>query len=64
MRNLTMKDKRFEKDYIRRWRVLAMLTNIKRHIVNEDDDILKMIDGYIGFAEKIDEDEWGFKEKQ
>ena len=59
-----MKDKRFEKDYIRRWRVLAMLTNIKRHIVNEDDDILKMIDGYIGFAEKIDEDEWEFKEKQ
>lgn len=45
-----------QKDYIRRWRVLAMLNNIKSHL--NDDGVDKTIDNYIKFASEINEDEW------
>ena len=45
-----------EKDYIRRWRVLAMLNNIKSHLHKENIDTI--VDNYIKFATEINEDEW------
>lgn len=45
-----------QRDYIRRWRVLAMLDNIKRQLHNNNID--KIVDGYIKFATEINEDEW------
>ena len=45
-----------QKDYIRRWRVLVMLNNIKSHL--NDDGVDKTIDNYIKFASEINEDEW------
>ena len=45
-----------EKDYVRRWRVLAMLNNIKYQLHNNN--IEKIIDTYIKFTSEIDEDEW------
>jgi len=44
-------------DRIRRWRVLAMLHNIKSHL-ERGDDVKDMVDRYLKFSEKIDEDEW------
>lgn len=41
-------------DYIKRWRVLAMLNNIKYHL--QDENINIIIDNYIKFATEIDED--------
>ena len=46
----------FEKDYIRRWRVLAMLNNIKIYL--KDENINTIVDNYIEFASEINEDEW------
>ena len=43
-------------DYVRRWRVIAMLTNIRAHLY--DADIEMIINRYIQFAETIDEDKW------
>ena len=49
-------DKRFEHDYIRRWRVIAMLENIKTHL--DDDKLPQIIDNYIKFSKEIDEYKW------
>lgn len=46
----------FEKDYIRRWRVLAMLNYIKFHL--QDGNINTIVDNYIRFASEINEDEY------
>lgn len=43
-------------DYVRRWRVIAMLIYIKTHLY--DDNIEQIINNYIKFIETIDEDKW------
>ena len=50
-------DKRFEPDYIRRWRVLAMLRNIRNEI-ESGEDVAVTINNYIRFVEKLDEKKW------
>ena len=50
-------DKRFEDDYIRRWRVLAMLRIIKGKI-RAREDVAETINNYIRFVEKLDEKKW------
>lgn len=57
-----MKKDILEKDYIRRWRVLAMLNNIKIYLHNKE-NVDTIIDGYIKFATEINEDEWENKIK-
>ena len=52
----------FEEDYIRRWRVLAMLQNIKRHM--NDSHLPDIIDNYLKFVKTIDEKEWEEKTKK
>ena len=49
-------DKRFEHDYIRRWRVIAMLENIKTHL--GDNKPPQIVDNYIKFSKEIDEYKW------
>lgn len=49
-------DKRFEHDYIRRWRVVAMLNNIKTHL--NDPKLPEIVDAYIKFSKEIDEHKW------
>ena len=49
-------DKRFEHDYIRRWRVIAMLENIKTHL--NDNKLPQIVDNYIKFSKEIDEYKW------
>ena len=51
-------DKRFEHDYIRRWRVLAMLNNIKTHLKDNDPNLPEIVDAYIEFSKEIDEYKW------
>ena len=51
-------DKRFEHDYIRRWRVIAMLNNIKTHLRDNDPNLPKIVDAYIEFSKEIDEYKW------
>ena len=51
-------DKRFEHDYIRRWRVVAMLNNIKTHLNDNDPNLPKIVDAYIKFTKEIDEYKW------
>ena len=53
-------DKRFEHDYIRRWRVIAMLENIKTHL--NDNRLPQMVNDYIKFSKEIDENKWELKE--
>ena len=48
--------KKLTHDYVRRWRVIAMLTNIRTHL--HDADIETIINKYIQFTETIDEDKW------
>ena len=50
-----------EKDYIRRWRVLAMLNNIKHNLHKENIDAI--VNNYIKFASEINEDGWENKIK-
>ena len=57
-----MKKDILEKDYIRRWRVLAMLNNIKKYLHNKE-NVDTIIDSYIKFATEINEDEWENKIK-
>ena len=61
-------DNRFQHDYIRRWRVLSMLRNIKNHLSDSRSNLKDIIDDYIKIAETIDEDKWHreqwLKEKQ
>lgn len=52
----TPENKRFEHDYIRRWRVVAMLNNIKTHL--NDPNLPKIVDNYIKFSKEIDEYKW------
>lgn len=54
-------DKRFEHDYIRRWRVIAMLENIKHHL--DDNKLPQIVDGYIKFSKEIDEYKWELENK-
>lgn len=51
-------DKRFEHDYIRRWRVIAMLNNIKTHLKDNDPNLPEIVDAYIKFSKEIDEYKW------
>lgn len=49
-------DKRFKHDYIRRWRVIAMLNYIKTHL--NDPKLPQIVDNYIKFSKEIDEHKW------
>ena len=40
--------------YIQRWRVLAMLNNIRLH--QNDPDLSQIIDSYIKFSKEVDRD--------
>lgn len=50
-------DKKLSHDSIRRWRVLAMLRNIKNHL-DLGDDVSDMVNQYLKFSEEIDEEKW------
>ena len=55
-------DNKFEHDYIRRWRVIAMLENIKTHL--NDDNIPQIVDNYIKFSKEVNEHKWELKKRK
>lgn len=54
-------EKRFRHDYVRRWRVLSMLHNIKNHL--EDNNLGNIVDNYIKLSETINEHDWELEQR-
>ena len=54
--------KLLEHDYVRRWRVIAMLTYIKNHL--HSDNINEILDKYIKFTKEIDENKWELERRK
>ena len=51
------------RDYVRRWRTVCMLNNIKLAYNRKDPNLSNIIDNYIKFAKEINENEWEKKYK-